>query len=93
MTQTKATRPRTVVPRHTPSVSTPRTMAAAVGALFVVAGWIGVTSALLARPSSWPALVAIAAAWMQDASTDREWIVRHALRSSVQKGTNRISAP
>lgn len=31
-------------------------------------------------------LVTIAAAWMQDTSAEREWIVRHALRSSVKKG-------
>lgn len=31
-------------------------------------------------------LVAIAAAWMQGASPDRQWVVRHALRSAVKKG-------
>ncbi|MFN0097213.1 MAG: DNA alkylation repair protein [Gemmatimonadaceae bacterium] len=31
-------------------------------------------------------LIALAAAWMKDASAEREWIVRHALRSSVKQG-------
>lgn len=31
-------------------------------------------------------LVAIAAAWMKGASAERQWIVRHALRSSVKNG-------
>ncbi len=31
-------------------------------------------------------LVAIAAAWMEDASAERRWIVQHALRSAVKKG-------
>lgn len=31
-------------------------------------------------------LLAIAAAWMRDASAERQWVVTHALRSAVKKG-------
>lgn len=31
-------------------------------------------------------LVAVAAAWMQGASAERQWVVQHALRSAVRKG-------
>lgn len=37
-------------------------------------------------------LVAIAAAWMEDASAERRWIVQHALRAAVKKGDPRALA-